>query len=377
MNSTWWRDIEDLDVDQRRVYALPIDGRYLVIGPPGSGKTNALLLRAVYLRKSGNSNICVITFGRTLAEFVKSGAAQNGKLPANQLFTFAEWANTLHWRLTGDSISLANSQDHDSSRRERINALRAAIVDGSLDNSYFDCILIDEVQDFWRDEIEILSMLSRNLFFCGDSRQRIFGRNEGIPAALEFGCEERRLSFHYRIGQEICKVADRVLPNSDKLMDRCQYKERILPSTARLHKLETDQKQFSLLLAGLTTQLRAFPDELIGVIVYKNETAKRLYKALSKTVLQGRCGLHSQQERSFDYEKPITIITAHSAKGTEFRAVHIFKFEEFMPWYTRELAFTAITRAKTSLDVYASGEIDGSLEAAFQEMRLPSPEEVF
>ncbi len=377
MDSTWWRDIEDLDVDQRRVYSLPIDGRYLVIGPPGSGKTNALLLRAVYLRRSGNSNICVITFGRTLTEFVRAGATKNGKLPSSQVSTFAEWANTLHWRLTGSYITLEDQNDHDLSRRERIEAIRRAVAEAGCKESYFDCILIDEVQDFWRDEVEVMASLSRNLFFCGDSRQKIYGRNEGIPAAMEFGCQEQRLSYHYRIGHEICKVADRIMPDRDRLMDRCQYNEAVLPSSARLHRMESEQKQFAELVAKLAIQIRIFPDELIGIIVYSNKTAKRVAKALQKTILGSKYSLHSQGNRNFDYSRPITLLTAHSAKGTEFRAVHLFKLEEFMPWYTRELAFTTVTRAKTSLDVYATGEIDGSLEAAFQERRLPSPEEVF
>lgn len=377
MDSTWWRDIEDLDVDQRRVYSLPLDGRYLVVGPPGSGKTNALLLRAVYLRRSGNSNICVVTFGRTLTEFVKAGATQNGKLPPNQISTFAEWANTLHWRLTGDYIAISDSATHDQARKERVSAVRAAIAHAKCSDFYFDCILVDEVQDFWREEIEVLSSLSRNLFFCGDSRQRIFGKNEGIPAAMEFGCKEQRLSYHYRIGHEICKIADRVMPDSQKLTDACQYNESILPSGARLHRLDNEQVQYSLLLSTLGTQLRAFPGELIGVVVYSNNTARRIARAFAKSPIAGKYKLHSRDERVFDYSKPVTIITAHSAKGTEFRAVHVFKLEEFMPRYTREIAFTTITRAKTSLDVYATGEIDGSLEAAFQQQRLPSPEEVF
>lgn len=377
MDSTWWRDIEDLDVDQRAIYSLPIEGRYLVVGPPGSGKTNALLLRAVYLRRSGNQNISVITFGRTLAEFVKNGASLNGKLPPGQITTFAEWAMVLHRRLTGREVELSDPKDHDRSRQERIDSLIKAIEQSNLDDRYYDCLLIDEVQDFWRDELLVMGALTRNLFLCGDSRQRIFGRNEGIATAIELGCSESRLSFHYRIGSEICKVADKILPDSARLMDTCQYNEGLLPSSARLNKCDDDQRQFRLLLDTITTQLRAFPEELIGIIVYTNKTAERVFNALEKTALHGKANLHSRQGRVFDLSRPITVLTAHSAKGSEFRAVHLFKGEEFMPHYTRELAFTTITRAKTSLDVYFTGEIDGSLESAFNEPRIPALTEVF
>ena len=37
---SWWFDITDLDDDQKDVIELPPDGDYLILGPPGSGKTN-------------------------------------------------------------------------------------------------------------------------------------------------------------------------------------------------------------------------------------------------------------------------------------------------------------------------------------------------
>lgn len=55
---TWWLDITDLDDDQKSVIELPPTGNHLIIGPPGSGKTNLLLIRAEYLIRTGLPNVC-------------------------------------------------------------------------------------------------------------------------------------------------------------------------------------------------------------------------------------------------------------------------------------------------------------------------------
>jgi len=46
MNGAWWVGSSELDSDQRTIISLPPDNSVLVTGPPGSGKTNLLLLRA-------------------------------------------------------------------------------------------------------------------------------------------------------------------------------------------------------------------------------------------------------------------------------------------------------------------------------------------
>src|SRR5258706_20857 len=71
---TWWRELRDLDADQRAVIALDAEGSFLVKGPPGSGKTNLLLLRANYLTNTEHSNLVIVVFNRTLCEFIRAGA---------------------------------------------------------------------------------------------------------------------------------------------------------------------------------------------------------------------------------------------------------------------------------------------------------------
>ena len=52
MEATWWTQPDQLDEDQKKVVALPMEGNHLVVGPPGRVKTNLLILRATYLYRA-------------------------------------------------------------------------------------------------------------------------------------------------------------------------------------------------------------------------------------------------------------------------------------------------------------------------------------
>src|ERR1700722_2602993 len=84
--STWWISQSELNEEQLRVIGLPIDRHCLITGPPGSGKTNLLLLRAKYHILSGQHNVVVLTFTRTLKNFITLGGDQYGIAP-NKIMT--------------------------------------------------------------------------------------------------------------------------------------------------------------------------------------------------------------------------------------------------------------------------------------------------
>ena len=77
MDDTWWRSADQLDTDQAELISLPLGGSHLIVGPPGSGKTNILLLRATYLTRAGQSNIGHIR------PTVEVGGKLNGVIPVH------------------------------------------------------------------------------------------------------------------------------------------------------------------------------------------------------------------------------------------------------------------------------------------------------
>jgi superfamily I DNA and RNA helicase len=140
-----------LDVDQLKVLGLPKEGDFLVIGPPGSGKTNILILRAAFLHKAKLKNIFILTFGRVLREFLATGV-KNYPFAADKIQTYVRWGT-----------SLLRENNIDFEEKGKIEEVRARLLEELLllgkkndPSNIFDCILIDEVQDYTAEEIEAI-----------------------------------------------------------------------------------------------------------------------------------------------------------------------------------------------------------------------------
>src|SRR5579862_2253125 len=98
--SLWWVQKLQLDPHQMElIERLPLRERFLILGPPGSGKTNVLLRRAQFVRGQNMPNLLVLTFTRPLTEFVKTGCfdAQGREIfPESCVTTLETWQRTLY-----------------------------------------------------------------------------------------------------------------------------------------------------------------------------------------------------------------------------------------------------------------------------------------
>jgi KaiC/GvpD/RAD55 family RecA-like ATPase len=77
-----------------KIISLPLHTNYLVLGPPGSGKTNLLLLRANYFARAGHPNILLLVFTRLLREFIVTGGVQYA-FDTSKVKTHAKWQRDL------------------------------------------------------------------------------------------------------------------------------------------------------------------------------------------------------------------------------------------------------------------------------------------
>lgn len=364
MNDTWWVKQNQLDDHQKKVFTLSVKEDYLVTGPPGSGKTNLLLLRAKQLIGSNTPNVVVVVHTRTLQEFIKSGAPKYG-IPPSKIVTFRRLATDLLYRV-GASITLP--KDFDLAREALVDALTVQVKSGQLKKEY-SCVFVDEAQDLVPGEIEALRAIGTRFFGVADSRQKIY---TGQDAITKLGKEMTTvtLPFHYRNGHMICSVADGLakLPTGEStLLETSKYPEATLESSVDVIPCASLDDQCTELIARLDAQTKAYPGELIGVACPLGKDLSVVVDRLRASPFAGQLMVQTSEDgyEAFDPAKTICASKLHSAKGLEFRAFNILAIEGLkkIPMQ-RQLAFMGVTRAKTSLCIYHTADVSSFLEEA-------------
>ena len=368
---TWWLDIADLDEDQKNVIELPTTGNYLILGPPGSGKTNLLLIRAEYLIRTGHPHLFVLMFNEPLHDFVVRGGVHYD-VPSTKIRKILSWEIVL---LRENDIPFDDLPEDDLFAKRK--ALAEKVLELLNKNSrlehHIECLLVDEVQDCIPEEVDVFFRCAKYVCFSGDNGQRIFSNHSVIPI-IQDQVETIELTTHYRIGHEICRVAD-VVGNSAGLsptLDTCNY--RGPESKVQFFNCSTDEEQTTKIFDALTVQLTAYPDELLAVVGPRKRDRDFLRLKLEASALAPLILPH-RRSGSDDPDQRIYVAHLLEIKGLEFRTIHLALMQYIyrLGENQKRIAYTAITRGKTTTSVYFTGKIPGYIEQAQVMVEPPKP----
>lgn len=369
MKKVWWVDLTDLDDQQKDVLKLPLEGRHLILGPPGSGKSNLLILRAKQLQLSNRENFRVLGYTQTLVRFLRAGKA----VSPEKVTTSTQWLDDQLWQLEGVIIK-------ESDLNERRRLVAAALLKHLAENNksgLIHTLLIDEFQDYLQAEIDVFTTLAEHVFLVGDIRQQIHSSDLTNRRVEQMGATFKivELELHYRIGRNICFFADRIAKpaRGHKLItDGCQYDERKNPSSVERIKTPFPD-QINAIVERIKVQLVTFPGEFIGVLCPTNAVLAEVANELASHFNAELCVQQAGSQQDFDIARPIVVSTIHSGKGLEYRCVHIPSAESLkgMP-HPRELIYTAVTRARTTVTLYHDAALHDFLEDAIRAAEPPS-----
>jgi DNA helicase IV len=119
------------------------------------------------------------------------------------------------------------------------------------------------------------------------------------------------------------------------------------------------------MIAQLQQQLKAYPNELLGVACPRNADVDACLKALAESPLADRV-LRPKDLQDRESDRVIFVSTVYDIKGLEFRAMHLIATEKITTARAaqKRVAFTAVTRAKTRLSVWWTKSIPPYMEQA-------------
>lgn len=364
MSNTWWRDEDELAKEQSDLLGIPAEQSLLIKGPPGSGKTNLLLLRANQLFLGDHPNLYVVVFGSLLKNFIQIGGAQY-KFPSEKVVTHTSLFKMILRQEGADIDDRALSLDE--ARRRRADALEELIRRGQI-GAQFDALLLDEAQDYTPQEIRLLSQLTTVLVATADSRQRIYDVEDCSEELKKRIQAEHTLTYHFRNGRDICRVADGIYkgyPQYAEMLPHSNYPEADYPSKATPKSGLSLDEQIAAMVTQIKDQRFAYPDDLIGVLAPRNTDLDHIERGLNAAGFGGMLTRANDTSR-FDPTRHIWLSTLTAAKGLEFRALHIAGLEHLskMGNVQKRLIFTGVTRAKTALTCYWHDRVPGYFESA-------------
>jgi len=375
MSGTWWVDEGDLLPEQLQVLSEDLAKDLLLSGPPGSGKTNLLLLRANHLMLAApDAEFYIVCFTSLLQNFVRTGADLY-LFPANRIVTqrrLLEQVLSDHGHLPKRTMG----ESYDA----RDAALKAAMQDimetGAGRHSY-PVLFVDEAQDYSDVDLEIFKYLAKNLSCAADLRQGIYGAGTaGTPWLQQHQWHATTtLQFHYRVAPAILEVADKIMDGKfdhKPMLGSHQYKGD--PGTVEVVAGLELTDQIKAAIPKIAKQLAVYPGQAIGVLVpHRTDVDQVVDQMLDAGELAGK--VTNAMSRDFDPSLPVWVSTVHSAKGLEFRCAHMVAADQLADFraHERRLVFTAVTRAKTALTIYHHKPLHAFFAAA---LAKPSSEKI-
>lgn len=304
---------ESLSPEHEAVLAKPLRSSFLVIGPPGTGKSVVAMYRASLLYRSGRRTVFLM-YGKMLSEYTKKAIYDLG-IP-EIVHTFHSWFPRF-WK---------------SCYHEAPPKLEKWVFDwmACLEKLHMSPppasdkmhIVVDEGQDMPKEFYMVLNLISDSLTIFADENQRITKHQSTISEirAASQVQDVLKLTTNYRNTREIAEFSASFyagLPTGIPALPSVRGDRPFLISFPRLHECVTCIAEYE----------NRNPSESIAVMIQRADKAVPFYNRLEgkvKNPPQIYLSEGAENKRKVDFVSPgIKILTYASAKGLQFDAVFL------------------------------------------------------
>lgn len=281
---------DELNKDQDRVYDLPENGQFLIVGGPGTGKSVVALLRAMKYHK--NNDYVFLTFNKVL----KSATNQLVDIKLNS-FTLDSWFGKAYWNVFKEYVP-------DISDRKPDYALIMKELESRGVQEKSEHIIIDEGQDKPTKFYETLMCFGLvNFFIVADQNQQITEDNSSRQDLTDIlGLEVKdviELKENYRNSHPIALFSSYFFTDPASPAPDLPPKSKISLGIPTLYEYSNKVDCINLILREADRDNR----NLIGIVVANDDMRDSYVMALES------------QEITLDNQRPI--ISTYSSKDTK------------------------------------------------------------
>jgi len=319
-DSDFYIDYANLDDFQRQLIDRRNNRSMVVTGTAGSGKSLIALHKAKQLASTGESYV-IIVYTKTLRKYFEDGMRALG---LKNIYHYH------HWRRCSEKTKVKY-------------------------------MIVDECQDFTREEIEEIRRYGDYCFFFGDTAQSIMGfREPTIPVeetAYLLGVAPEQLYFNYRLTRDIARLGESV-GIVDDLELRCKRDGEkpnliLAPSfDAQLDRIAEVITNRSLTNVGILLPFNKEEKGYLSVEYVKNYLRNKGIPCEFKY----NDNQETEMDLNFHSNNP-KIMTWWCAKGLQFKDVFIPGCETAFSPKWRAALYVAMTRCSERLYISYTGNL--------------------
>jgi DNA helicase-2/ATP-dependent DNA helicase PcrA len=333
--------IQDLNKDQDEARELPMEGQYLIVGGPGTGKSVVALLRARRMAED-RKNYTMLVYNHLLNQSNRHLFGSDQTLAAK---TWDSWFREIIGSFLGTVPTLepGNAGGYRPIDWESVEQkIQESTDEQDLSGQY---LVIDEGQDmppaFYRT---LVNLGFENFYVVADQNQQIHpekcSSRQEIENNLAIDTDNTlELSINYRNTHPIALLARHFYP-ADPASPRPDL-PAVAP-TARTPELWTYGTENTSTLAEIANKILQLSDrnprKLIGIITPNNNVRKKFFNALRNAnpkldndTPEIQTYESGQQEAPDFGDGGLMVINAQSCKGLEFDIAIMADIDQHQP----------------------------------------------